>query len=486
MIVGGGPAGLTAAYQLSKQKIPATLLEKDDILGGLAKTLRYRGFCFDIGGHRFFTKAESVNALWHEILPDHFLKRPRLSRIHYRGKFFHYPLRAGNALAGLGLWNSISIGLSYLWARLFPQQPEESFETWVRNRFGRRLYQTFFKTYTEKVWGIPCTEISAEWAAQRIKGLSLVTAIKNALGIGTTGSKKDVVKTLIGEFEYPEQGPGMMWEAAANKIQEWGGSIHLKQSVNQIGWSGDRIDYVECESLQRYEGTHFISSMPLRELIAAMDPQPPEHVVAAAHKLRYRDFIIVALIVEKADIFPDTWIYVHEPEVKVGRIQNFKNWSPAMVPDLSRTCLGFEYFCFEGDGLWTMSDEALIVLARREAAQLGLVEEKLITDGYVLRVHKAYPVYDGTSAEATNVLREFIDGFSNLQVVGRNGMHKYNNQDHSMLTAMMAVENITGEKHDLWAVNADMEYHEESRASEEMQAVSGTQPRVPIRRNEKD
>ena len=465
IIIGGGPAGLTAAYKLSRAGIRSDVFEKDTQLGGISKTVNYKDYHFDLGGHRFFTKASKVEEMWNEVLTEDFLTRSRLSRIYYHKKFFHYPLKPVHTLWGLGIWNSLLILLSYFKAKLLPSPNEESLEQWVSNRFGRRLYLTFFKTYTEKVWGIPCSEIRAEWAAQRIKGLSLVSAIKNALvSQNSSPSNKKVIKTLIDSFKYPKLGPGMMWETVADLVREKGSGVHLRTEVTSIIRNGNSIEAVEVRengATRRWEGTDFISSMPIRELIRKMTPPPPPEVLKAAEGLCYRDFLTVALVVDKKDVFPDNWIYIHDPEVKLGRVQNFKNWSPYMVPDQDKTCLGLEYFCFEGDELWTMADEDLIELGKRELEAVGLVNASDVTDGSVVRVEKAYPVYDSKYRECLDTIRGFLSGLDNLQLIGRNGMHKYNNQDHSMLTAMCAVENIQGASHDLWEVNEEQEYHEE-------------------------
>jgi protoporphyrinogen oxidase len=488
VIMGAGPAGLTAAYQLMKAGIASTVLEKDPVVGGISRTACYKGYSFDIGGHRFFTKVEAVDQMWHEVLSDaDFLRRRRLSRIYYNGKFFYYPLRAFNALAGLGIWNSVLILASYLKARIAPIKPEHTFEAWVSNRFGKRLYGTFFKTYTEKVWGIPCSEITAEWAAQRIKGLSLLSAIKNAIIQRQSSDKSKVIKTLIDAFDYPKKGPGMMWEAVLALVRDAGCVVAMKSPVQRIRWETGRVKSVQIDSegtAKEVLGTHFLSTLPIRELIQKLEPAPPASVLAAAGRLSYRDFITVAVIVNKADLFPDNWIYIHDPRVKVGRIQNFKNWSPEMVPDAGKTCLGLEYFCFEGDGLWTMSDEQLVELAGQELVTMGLARAQDIEDGTVVRMPKAYPVYDSTYGEALVVVREFLQPLRNLQLIGRNGMHKYNNQDHSMLTAMLAVKNILGGNHNLWDVNVEEEYHEEVTSSGEAaqaRALAATQPRVPKR-----
>ncbi|HVF41724.1 MAG TPA: NAD(P)/FAD-dependent oxidoreductase [Pyrinomonadaceae bacterium] len=488
VIIGGGPAGLTAAHELCKAGLRPVVLERGRSVGGLARTEVHKGFRFDIGGHRFYTKSETAAEIWREVLPARdFLKRKRLSRIHYKGRFFHYPLRASSMLFSLGPVEGLLILLSYLRARLFPSESERTFEEWVTNRFGRRLYRAFFKTYTEKVWGIPCGEINADWAAQRIRGLSLAVAVRDIFRRTRAGDDGTVVKTLIDEFDYPRLGPGMMWEAMADSVRERGGEVRLGASVERINMSGRRVESVEIESEGRREilrGTDFISSMPMRELIGKLSPAPPARVVEAAERLRYRDFLTVVLVINRRDLFPDNWIYIHDPAVRLGRVQNFKNWSADMVPDASKTCLGLEYFCFEGDGLWAMRDEELIALGKRELRQLGLARPEEVEDGTVLRVPKAYPVYDSTYRESLEVLRDFFASVPNLQPVGRNGMHRYNNQDHSMLTAVLAVRNILGESHDLWHVNTDAAYHEE-RADDPnahaLKAVAATQPAVPER-----
>jgi protoporphyrinogen oxidase len=461
VIIGAGPAGLTAALELSKHEVRAIVLEADKQVGGLARTVNYKGYLFDIGGHRFFTKWEEVNQIWHDILGEKFLVRPRLSRIYYRKKFFLYPLAAGNALFGLGLIESARIVASYLRWWLFPAPKEDNLEEWVCNRFGKRLYEIFFKTYTEKVWGVPCTLIRAEWAAQRIQGLSLATAIRNALLPG----KKPKVKTLIDQFHYPQRGPGQMWETLAQRLAHAGYPVLTERAVTRIGHNGGRVTHVVTSGphgKESFDGTDFISSMPIRELTNALDPQPPQAICRAANSLRYRDFLIVSLIIDRKDVVPDNWIYVHEPGVRVGRIQNFKNWSPAMVPNPHKTCLGMEYFVFEDDDLWSSPDESLLELARREIVRLGLVRPEEIQDGTVVRMQKAYPMYDAGWAEQLKLLRAYIESnLRNLQLVGRNGMHKYNNQDHSMMTALCAARNLCGASQDLWAINTEPDYQEE-------------------------
>jgi len=463
IIIGGGPAGLTAALELSKHGVPATVLEADKQVGGIARTVNYKGYLFDIGGHRFFTKWDEVNQIWNEVLGDKFLERPRLSRIYYKKKFFMYPLVAKNALFGLGIFESIRILASYVKARVMPTSKEENLEEWVSNRFGRRLYEIFFKTYTEKVWGVPCTTIRAEWAAQRIKGLSLLTAIRNAI----LPSKTSDVKTLIDKFQYPERGPGQMWETLTDRLNRTEYPVMMERPVVRISHQDREITHLVTEGphgREEFRGTDFISSMPIRELVNALDPPPPQQILDAAAKLRYRDFLIISLIVNRKEVAPDNWIYVHDSSVKVGRIQNFKNWSPAMVPDPSKTCLGMEYFVFENDELWSSPDNQLIEMAKREIVQLGLVRAEAIEDGTVVRMQKAYPMYDEDWSKHVDIIRAWLaDNARNLQLVGRNGMHKYNNQDHSMITALYAARNICGADYDLWAVNTEPDYHEEKK-----------------------
>jgi len=488
VVIGAGPAGLTAALQLCRQGVPVVVLDSDVRVGGLSQTAEYRGYRFDIGGHRFYTKVAAVRDLWREMLGADFIKRPRLSRIFYGGRFYDYPLRPFNALRNLGVFESIAILASYTWGKLFPIRPEVSFADWVSNRFGRRLFRLFFESYTEKVWGIPCKRISAQWAAQRIKGLSLRTTVLNMLFPARNRRAGQTIKTLIDEFEYPRLGPGMMWDAFAREITSRGGRIRLGTRVTRLVHDGTHVKAVEtmCGGDRILQPTHHvISTMPARHLVESLEPAAPAGIVADAEHLHYRDFITVALIVDAEDLFPDNWIYIHDPSVKVGRIQNFKNWSPDMVPDPRTTCVGLEYFCTEGDALWTRSDEELLALAKRELAVIGLAEAQRIVDGTVVRMPKAYPVYDDEFGPALARVRQFVTRFTNLQLVGRNGTHKYNNQDHSMVMAMMAVRNYFGEQHDLWALNADDEYQEEIRSSVadagSLRALAATQPLVPVR-----
>jgi protoporphyrinogen oxidase len=486
VIIGAGPAGLTAAHELAKQDVQSIVLEKADKVGGISRTEIYNGYRFDIGGHRFFTKVGEVQQVWREILGDEFIKVPRLSRIYYQGKFYDYPLSLFNTISNLGIVTSFFILISYLKAKVraaFNLTPEpETFEEWVIDRFGARLYRVFFKTYTEKVWGIPCNQIRADWAAQRIQGMSLKRAVINAL----FGSQD--AKSLIKEFDYPLLGPGMMWERCQEILEHKGSPVHLNTNVTRIRREGQQVKSITVQQGDRswqITGEQFISSMPVTTLLHKLDPLPPPSVLEAARGLKYRDFLIVSLVIDQEYLFPDNWIYIHSPEFKVGRIQNFKNWSPAMVPDSSKTCLGMEYFCSEGDDLWEMSDEKLIELATQEtiALNLGVLADD-VEDGVVIRQHKAYPVYDGEYRQHLQVIQEYLETFNNLQTVGRNGMHRYNNQDHSMLTALLAVKNILGEHHDLWNVNTERSYHEElmtkkdstNQASQEASQLSSALP----------
>jgi protoporphyrinogen oxidase len=463
IVIGGGPAGLTAALEFISHDLVPVVLEKDHLVGGIARTESYKGYKFDMGGHRFFTKSAYVNETWRDLLNNDLLLRPRLSRILYKHTFFAYPPRLWNTLNGLGLKESITVLASYMRWQIFPHRRVETFEHWVTNAFGKRLFEIFFKTYTEKVWGISCTELRAEWAAQRIKDLSLWVVLKNF--IRKTGIK---VATLIDRFHYPRRGPGMMWEAARKRICERGGQVRLNAEVVRVNRSGNRIDSIVVSEAGRQSSIsarRFISSMPLPELVRKMDPPPPPEVLAAARDLKYRDFLMVCLIVDDTDLFPDNWIYVHEPGVQVARIQNPANWSDEMAPDRNKSSLALEYFCNEGDELWRTADAELIALASRETEVIGLAAADKVIDGCVFRVAKAYPIYDTTYATSLSTVRKFCDGLLNLRTVGRNGLHRYNNMDHSMLTAKYATRMLLfGEHHDIWSINAEQEYHEEVTA----------------------
>jgi protoporphyrinogen oxidase len=469
LIVGAGPAGLTSGAELVEHGFEVQILEKDpEFVGGISRTARYKGYRFDIGGHRFFSKSPEITKWWRQRLPHDFIQVRRMSRIFYGGKFYDYPLRAMNALGNLGIWTSGLCMLSYLLARLSPIRPEKSFADWVTNRFGSKLFTIFFKTYTEKVWGMPCHEISADWAAQRIKGLSLLKAVWHALlpADKKGASAKGSIKTLIDRFEYPRLGPGMMWEKTRDDLLKAGAGIHMGLTAAKIKRAGSRITAIVSEDTagnqQEWPAEAFILSMPLQETVLKMDPPLADSALAAAKRLRYRDFLTVALMVRQTNLFPDNWIYVHDPGVRLGRIQNFNNWSPEMVPATDTTCLGLEYFCFEGDGLWTLSDPELIELGKKELAQLGLVKPESVFDGCVVRMPKSYPVYGPGYQEDLDAIRMELEKLENCQVVGRNGLHKYNNQDHSMMTALLAARNLSGAAYNVWKVNTDAEYHEEA------------------------
>jgi protoporphyrinogen oxidase len=464
IIIGAGPAGLTAAWTLARNAKSSLVLEADSLVGGISRTVNYHGYRFDIGGHRFFTKIDRVEQIWHDILEGEFLLRPRLSRIYYNGKFFDYPLKMGNALQNLGLVESFLIMLSYARAQAFPARNENNFEEWVSNRFGYRLYRTFFKTYTEKVWGLECKSISSDWAAQRIKNLSLTQALKNAIFGNNTRNKDEIVTSLIEQFHYPKLGPGMMWEVCAEKLVSMGTEIAYNQQVEQIQILNDHSFELLVRSdkeLQTYYAKNVISTMPLREMILAIRPDPPSAVKAAATKLSYRDYLTVVLILDKKEVFPDNWIYIHSPEVRMGRIQNYKNWSPEMVSDENHTSLGLEYFLWEDDPEWSWPDEKLIELGKAECERLGLIQKEWVIDGTVVRMKKAYPIYDENYKKALTTIQAWLESIPNLETIGRNGLHRYNNQDHSMLTGVYAAENyLESKKHNVWQVNTEKEYHE--------------------------
>ena len=473
-VIGAGPAGLTTAYMLAKAGRSVHIIEQDPVyVGGISRTVNYKDFLFDIGGHRFFSKSKEVVDLWNEILPDDFIDRPRLSRIYYKGKFYAYPLKAFEALRNLGPLESIACVASYGIARLFPVKEPKTFHQWVGNQFGERLFSIFFKTYTEKVWGMGCDEISADWAAQRIKGLSLssaiVDALRRSLRLGKASGHDDknpAVKSLIESFRYPRRGPGMMWEAAAARFQALGGTLAMDTTLESLAFDEAKMTWTITALTGGGERRTFlardvVSSAPIPELMGRLTPKPLS--VFHARALKYRDFLTVVLIGRPQKELPDNWIYIHDPSVKVGRVQNFRSWSPDMIPDGVSTCLGLEYFCFEGDGLWTSSDDDLVALGKREIAKIGLMAADDVYDACVVRQKKAYPVYDETYADNLDMIRREIGlRYPKLHLVGRNGMHKYNNQDHAMMTGMLTARNIiAGEKiFDTWQVNEDAEYGE--------------------------
>ncbi len=469
LVIGAGPAGLTAAYELLKLGMRPTVVEADAQVGGLSRTVNYKGYRFDIGGHRFFSKVPIINDLWREILQDEFLTRPRLSRIYYANHFFDYPLKAFNALSGLGPLEAALVTMSYAKAKVFPDEEEVNFEQWVSNRFGQRLYEIFFKSYTEKVWGISCSEISADWAVQRIKNLSLQDALRNALfGAGQTKDGQTIT-SLIETFHYPRLGPGMMWEHCERLLAGRGvptlRSIKVEKIRHHNGSVVSVYGRTNTGGMVEFVGDKVISTMPLRSLIRMLDPVPPDEVLAAANRLRYRDYMTAALIVGRQEVFPDNWIYIHSPKVKIGRIQNYKNWSASMVPDPSKTSLGLEYFLWQEEEMWRWTDDRLIEFGISECTALGLIEPSEVEDGAIVRMKKAYPVYDRTYADSLATIRRYLETLPELQTIGRNGLHRYNNQDHSMLTGIYAARNLAGEKLDVWSVNTEKDYLEEGRTT---------------------
>jgi protoporphyrinogen oxidase len=466
VVIGAGPAGLTAAYELLKRGGSVVVYEADDVVGGISRTVEREGWRFDIGGHRFFTKVPEVEALWHEILPaEDFLLRPRMSRIYDEGKYIDYPLRALNALKNVGPVEAVRCVASYAWARVRPPKDQTNYEGWLVAKFGWRLYRRFFKTYTEKVWGVPVSQMPSDWAAQRVKSLTLGKAVLRAFFPGRHATD---VTSLIEEFQYPKFGPGMMWERCTELVRERGGSVELNHRVVGIDVEGGVARRVRVRTKDGQEllqsCSAVISTMPIAQLVDTFAPPLPEPVLAAGHDLHYRDFLTVALVVPKECAFPDNWIYIHSAAVKVGRIQNFGSWSPYLVKE-GRTCLGLEYFVFEGDELWTADDADLIAMAKRELTFLKLVSDiNQIESGYVFRMPKAYPYYDVAYREHVKTVAVSLATLApNVHLIGRNGMHKYNNQDHSMFTAMLTVDNLYGAHHDIWAVNVEEEYHEQSK-----------------------
>jgi protoporphyrinogen oxidase len=462
LVLGAGPAGLTAALHLVERGRGVTVLERESLVGGLARTEERDGFRFDLGGHRFFTKHPEVQALWEEILGDELIVRPRMSRIRYGGRMFAYPLDAVDVVRNLGpVELSRALG-SYLRARASTGDTD-TFEEWVTRRFGRRLYEMFFSTYTEKVWGVPGSELRAEWAAQRIRGLSFGKAVRAAFR-GVEDDESGSLRSLVGEFHYPRLGPGQMWEAMRDRVVSLGGRVLCDTPATALEIADGGVVSVSTPD-ETFAVSEVISSLPLAAGARMAAPGVPAAVASAASGLRYRDFLTVALILDGPDPFPDTWIYVHEPGVQVARIQNFRAWSPFMVPDPRASCIGLEYFCFEGDDLWRTDDATLVELAARELDVLGFGGG--VRAGHVVRVPHAYPIYDESYAARVALMRDWIGRVDGLQQIGRNGLHRYNNLDHSMLTAARAVENICdGAGHDVWAVNADSWYHEEVRAEE--------------------
>jgi protoporphyrinogen oxidase len=519
VIIGAGPAGLTAALEfLRRTEIKPIVLEASHEIGGISRTVRYKGNRMDIGGHRFFSKSDRVMDWWLDIMPpeatadtEHALRyhnmqrtlsadargldprkddlvmlvRPRKSRIYFLRRFFDYPIKLTPAtLKNLGLVRTIKVGISYILTKLFPRKNERTLEDFFINRFGRELYLTFFKSYTEKVWGVPCDEISAEWGAQRVKGLSLTKAIAHFLkstfrAKGSGIQQKETETSLIEKFLYPKYGPGQLWEHVADKVVEMGGEILMGWRATRLHVEGNHVTEVDAISDQgeerRFAADYVFSTMPIRELVHALDAPIPTEVQEVSDGLMYRDFVTVGLLVDKLTVrepdgspLKDNWIYIQEPDVMVGRLQIFNNWSPYMLADPTKTWIGLEYFCYDTDPLWKMSDEEMAQFAISEVEKINILKSCDVLDWHVVRVPKTYPAYFGTY-DRFDVIREFVDHFENLYLVGRNGMHKYNNQDHSMLTAMTAVDNIAAgikSKDNLWSINTESEYHEEKQGSE--------------------
>jgi protoporphyrinogen oxidase len=457
LILGAGPAGLSAAYELATRNIPAVVLEKNPQAGGLLRTLRRNGFLLDIGGHRFLSRNPEINALWLKLLGSNLLRVKRKSSLFYRGQYFSYPLKAFDVLKKFGPWETLRCLASYLVSKIFPASDPARFEGWMIRRFGRRLYSIFFKAYTEKVWGIPCSELSGDWADQRIQNVSLGKTVRKAVKLART----DRFKTFAEDFFYPAFGPGQLCDALREAAEKKNCLYRLGLSVEEIRHSGNKVtDILVCDPAGKKEilpGDFFLSSLPVPELIRKFRPLPPPLVLAAANGLTFRSFIVVYLILEVENLFPDQWLYVHDPEVRIGRIQNYKNWSGSMVPDPSKTSLGIEYFAKEGDSFWNLSDADLRNLALSELAKLGFSVKDRLLDSFVARIPNAYPLYAPNYREHLSALRAYLETFPNLQTLGRGGLFRYDNIDHAMLTGLAAARNLLGERHDLWALDPDTE-----------------------------
>ena len=472
LIIGGGPSGLTAGYLIAKDKQLGNveiIESSEEYVGGISRTESKGDFRFDIGGHRFFSKSKTINALWDEILDDGFIETNRKSRILFKKKFFNYPLSAGEALFKLGILESFLCGVSYLKAKINPKKNPKSFHDWVANSFGERLFNNFFKTYTEKVWGMSCDEISADWAAQRIKGLDLTKLILNYIQFLNFKKNKKVIKTLIKKFKYPKFGPGMMWEKAAEKIKKQNGKISMGVEAKEFiydnlneTWKVKCLNKITNEEII-YECKRVICSAAMKDVIKSISP--PLESKNLANNLKYRDFITVAVMIDKRPSFDDNWIYIHDENIFAGRIQNYTSWSTYMAPK-NKGCLGLEYFCNEGENFWNKTDDELKKLAIDDLSKLEILTNEKIIDAHVVRQKKAYPVYDKDYKEIVKkISNEIENNYKNFFLVGRNGMHKYNNQDHAMMTSILTVENIKNNKkiNNIWDINVDAEYHEETR-----------------------
>jgi len=458
LVAGAGPAGLSAALALARAGRAAVVVERDEAVGGLARTFERNGYRFDIGGHRFFTRMPEVRALWDELLGPDLIVRRRRSRILFHGRYLEYPLTASSALAGLGAAESARILASYAAARLRPMRPERSLADWCTNRFGARLFETFFRPYTEKVWGLRCEEIGAQWAAQRIRGLSLRSALADMLRRGSGGQR-----TLATEFSYPRLGPSMLWERMREEIERRGGRVLLRHRFAAARHRDGAVREVELDGPSGRTAlavSHLVSTVPLGELVTSLSPTAAPEALAAAGALRHRDFLEVALVLDGPDPFPDTWLYLHDPGVRAGRIQNFRAWSPELVPSPDHACLGLEYFCFAEDDLWRQPDDALVRIAERDLDALGFGRRGPVLAAHVIRVRNAYPIYDDGWRARVAAVRRALDPLSNLVVAGRSGMHRYDNMDYAMRSGMVAARAVLGERVDPWEVGVDDGYLE--------------------------